>query len=85
MSLEERAAIPGMPQPQTIAQLSAERGDRFDATFVPVMVAHHRGAIQMADEAWRTAADPRVRLLADSIRHAQRRGIRDGKHTAPSD
>jgi uncharacterized protein (DUF305 family) len=75
MSAEERAAIPGMPQPQTIAQLSAERGDRFDSTFVSVMVAHHHGAIQMADDAWRTAADPRVRLLADSIRHAQRRQI----------
>jgi uncharacterized protein (DUF305 family) len=71
MSAAERAHIPGLPEPRVIAQLSAERGDRFDAAFVPVMIVHHRGAVHMADEAWRTATDPRVRLLADSIRHAQ--------------
>lgn len=75
LSAEARARIPGMPAPQVITRLAAATGDQFDAAFVPVMVAHHRGAVQMADEAWRSAADPRVRLLADSIRHAQTRQI----------
>lgn len=71
----EHASIPGMPRPETIAELESERGVSFDAAFVRVMIAHHRGAIQMADDAWQQAADPRVRLLADSIRHAQTRQI----------
>lgn len=75
LSSEEHAHIPGMPHPEAISRLSAEQGQRFDADFVPVMIAHHRGALQMAHSAWREAADPRVRLLADSIRHAQARQI----------
>lgn len=71
----EHAHIPGMPRPETIARLSDQHGTRFDAGFVPVMIEHHRGAVQMANRAWRDASDPRIRLLADSIRHAQTRQI----------
>jgi uncharacterized protein (DUF305 family) len=72
LSPAEQHAIPGMPTPETMAALAEERGRRFDEHFIDVMVAHHRGAIEMADEAWDRAADPRVRLFADSVRHAQR-------------
>jgi uncharacterized protein (DUF305 family) len=75
MSYEEMAHIPGMPTAGTIDRLGIVQGSRFNAEFVPVMTAHHRGAVQMADEAWTAAADPRIRLLADSIRHAQERQI----------
>lgn len=75
LTSEEHARIPGMPDPGTIARLSAEHGRPFDRDFVPVMIAHHRGALQMAGNAWSEAADPRVRLLADSVRHAQARQI----------
>jgi uncharacterized protein (DUF305 family) len=68
---DEHAHIPGMPQPDTLVRLKTARGRPFDLAFIPVMIAHHQGAIQMADEAWRLAGDPRVRLFADSIRHAQ--------------
>jgi uncharacterized protein (DUF305 family) len=75
LTAEEHVHVPGMPDAATIARLSEQRGQRFDADFTPVMIAHHRGAVQMAERAWRQAADPRVRLLADSIRHAQTRQI----------
>jgi uncharacterized protein (DUF305 family) len=67
--------IPGMPSPATLARLAEARDRPFDAAFIPVMVAHHEGAIQMAEEAWRSAGDLRLRLLADSIRHAQSRQV----------
>lgn len=70
-SAAEHARIPGMPPRDVLARLRSEGGRPFDTDFVSVMVAHHRGAIQMADEAWEAAGDPRVRLMADSIRHAQ--------------
>ena len=72
LSEPERLAIPGMPRQDTIQAVAREGGMDFDTRFVQVMVAHHRGAISMADEAWKRATDPRVRLLADSLRHAQR-------------
>jgi uncharacterized protein (DUF305 family) len=75
LSSEEHAHIPGMPSPETVARLSEQHGHSFDVGFVPVMIAHHQGAVQMANTAWREAADPRVCLLADSIRHAQTRQI----------
>jgi uncharacterized protein (DUF305 family) len=72
---DEHAHIPGMPPPDTLVRLKAARGRPFDLAFIPVMIAHHQGAIQMANEAWRSAGDPRVRLMADSIRHAQSRQV----------
>jgi uncharacterized protein (DUF305 family) len=75
MPADELARIPGIPSSAAIAALASERGARFDDTFIPVMVAHHRGAIDMANEVSDVAEDPRVILLADSIRHAQSRQI----------
>jgi uncharacterized protein (DUF305 family) len=36
------------------------------------MIEHHLGAVMMADTAWRQAGDPRLRIYAESLRHAQR-------------
>lgn len=36
------------------------------------MSAHHSGAIQMADEAWRESGSLRLRLMSHAIRHSQR-------------
>ncbi|HEX2136192.1 MAG TPA: DUF305 domain-containing protein, partial [Microvirga sp.] len=44
----------------------------FDAHFVALMTAHHDGAIAMADEAVFEASEPRLKLMAHGIRHAQR-------------
>jgi len=40
------------------------------------MIDHHKGAIRMVDELRHHFADPRVLLMADLIRHAQRSRIR---------
>ena len=39
------------------------------------MSRHHEGAILMAGEAMAAASDPRVRLIAQGIRHTQRNKV----------
>lgn len=68
---EEQATMPGMPSSDTIAELADLRGAAFEARWLPVMIAHHQGAIAMSDEAWTQAGDPRLRLFAAQVRHAQ--------------
>ncbi|MBY0508389.1 MAG: DUF305 domain-containing protein [Bryobacteraceae bacterium] len=51
------------------------QASEFDLQFVNVMIFHHDGAIGMSKQAEGTAADPRLRLFADQIVHAQSRQI----------
>jgi uncharacterized protein (DUF305 family) len=43
-----------------------ERARLFDLAFLDAMVAHHRGAIALAEATLRAGADPALRLLAES-------------------
>ena len=36
-----------------------------------MMTLHHKGAVRMADQAWRGTGDPRLRIMAHAIRHGQ--------------
>lgn len=47
----------------------------FDRAFVDEMVAHHKGAIRMAEAVMSRGRDPEVRRLAEGIVAAQRREI----------
>ncbi|MGG5821491.1 DUF305 domain-containing protein [Falsiroseomonas sp. HW251] len=69
---DEHGEMPGMLGPSEMAGLSAARGAEFDAAFVVRMTRHHLGAVQMADWALRNAGDPRLRVMAHALRHAQR-------------
>lgn len=71
-SPQEEAAMPGMLRPDQIEQLRGVDGAAFDVLFVDLMTQHHRGAIQMADDAIRQAGDPRLKLMSHAIRHEQR-------------
>jgi uncharacterized protein (DUF305 family) len=48
---QEQATMPGMPSPGTLEQLAALTGPAFEAQFLDVMIFHHKGAIEMANEA----------------------------------
>jgi uncharacterized protein (DUF305 family) len=72
VSAKEHHQIPGMPSPATMNQLATLTGTEFEKRFLPVMIEHHQGAVMMADMAWRAAEDPRLRIFAESLRHAQR-------------
>lgn len=71
VSVHEHHTIPGMPSEEDMARLAASQTTEFEQRFFPIMTAHHAGAVMMADEAWRRAGDPRLRVYADSLRHAQ--------------
>jgi uncharacterized protein (DUF305 family) len=71
-SPDEMASMPGMLSRDEMASARYADGRDFDALFVRLMTAHHAGAIRMADEAMRRAADLRLELMAQGIRHNQR-------------
>ena len=67
--------MPGMPTPTGLLELADASGPTFDASFVQLMSRHHAGAIFMAETAIEAAVVPRVRLMAQGIRHAQHNQI----------
>ncbi|MDP9351963.1 MAG: DUF305 domain-containing protein [Chloroflexota bacterium] len=70
---EEHVAMPGMPPPGAIEELSRLTGQEFDRRFKELMIAHHEGAVEMSNGAWGRAGQPHLRLLANQIRLAQGR------------
>ena len=59
--------MPGMATPQELSNLERLAGQDADAEFLRLMIAHHRGAIPMADAAVARRDAPAVRDLARSI------------------
>ena len=68
--------MPGMVTRDEVLSLEALDGRAFDERFLELMIRHHEGAVTMAKEARGQAADPRVRLFADQVRHPQSGQIR---------
>lgn len=64
--------MPGMPAPAASKELEHFDGLAFETRYLPLMIFHHEGGIQMAVEKWQRGSDPRRRLWADQIRHSQR-------------
>ncbi len=73
MTVEDRRGIPGVPAPQDLAALAAASGEALDRRFLALAIAHRDGGVVLADRASRSTADPRVRVLADALRHPLRR------------
>jgi uncharacterized protein (DUF305 family) len=71
-SPEDHATMPGMIPANQMEELKRTAGAQFDPLFVSLMTAHHEGAIAMADEALRSEADVRLKLMSHAIRHSQR-------------
>lgn len=69
---KEVAEMPGMLVQEELASLRAAPAPEVDARFIALMTVHHQGAVAMAGAAIRDGADPRIRLMAHAIRHAQR-------------
>lgn len=57
----------GMDQEQAMASLSTLQGTEFDREFLELMVAHHRGAIEMAEAQLADGQNPQARELAQKI------------------
>lgn len=59
--------MPGMATPEELAKLERLSGEEADAEFLRLMIAHHRGAIPMAEAAVERSDVFQVRALARSI------------------
>lgn len=46
--------MPGMLNPEQLAQLDAARGPEFDRLFLSYMIRHHEGALQMVEELFKS-------------------------------
>ncbi len=71
------AAMPGMVAPDDLERITSLSGRELDDTFSRLLIAHHRGGIEMADAAAELADTGTVRTLAQAAARAQRGEVRD--------
>lgn len=71
----DMASMEGMMSAADMDALAAKNGKDFDASWVTMMIDHHRGAITMAETVKADGSDPAVLALADAIIAAQRAEI----------
>ncbi|GAB2908784.1 DUF305 domain-containing protein [Rhodococcus aerolatus] len=65
------AGMPGMMSDAEMTSLATSTGPEFDRTWVELMLAHHRGAVVMAQVEQRDGTDPEAKALAGSIAEGQ--------------
>jgi uncharacterized protein (DUF305 family) len=61
------AAMPGMITEAQFEELQNAKGTQFDRLFLQRMIAHHQGALAMADEVRKSGVDTRVQEIADDV------------------
>jgi uncharacterized protein (DUF305 family) len=70
---------PGMADEQQLAQLEDAKGAEFDRLFLNLMIAHHEGAIDMAQQEIDNGRHEEARRLSQTIKDAQAREIAEMK------
>ncbi|MGV9535086.1 DUF305 domain-containing protein [Streptosporangium sandarakinum] len=68
--------MPGMMSDKEMADLKAAKGAEFDRMFAKMMIAHHEGAVGMAETEQAQGADPAAKKLAADIIAAQQAEIK---------
>jgi uncharacterized protein (DUF305 family) len=64
-------AMPGMMSDAEMAKLKAANGAGFDRMFAQMMIAHHNGAIRMAQDQRAHGANPQAKTLAATVERVQ--------------
>ncbi|AZM44765.1 DUF305 domain-containing protein [Streptomyces sp. WAC 06738] len=59
--------MPGMASEADLDRLRAARGEEFDALFLKLMIAHHEGAVEMAEEVLGKGNNEYVEQLATGV------------------
>ena len=75
MSEDHSMAMEGMLSIDELGALGQLTGEEFDQAWVSAMIAHHKGAIKMADTVKAEGESALVQELADAIIQAQRSEI----------
>ncbi|MFI6697923.1 DUF305 domain-containing protein [Streptomyces sp. NPDC050509] len=65
------SAMSGMMSDQDMADLKAAKGTDFDRMFAELMIAHHKGAITMAEDARKNGRDATAKKLAGDVVRTQ--------------
>lgn len=65
----------GMMSPKQMAKLRQSRGQKFDELWLSMMIEHHQGAIEMAQQVEAGSSNPQVQALAEQIIAAQQAEI----------
>ncbi|WP_348786892.1 DUF305 domain-containing protein [Leifsonia sp. NPDC080035] len=63
--------MPGLATPAQIAQLRAATGVDAERRFLTLMIAHHEGAVEMAEAVLARSENPSVRTFADAVVKSQ--------------
>jgi uncharacterized protein (DUF305 family) len=67
----ELRALMGLATDAQLAELRAATGGEADCLFLQLMIRHHEGAIPMAEAILEQASEPRVLVVATSIKNGQ--------------
>ena len=70
----------GMMTQQDLSSLNQAGGDQFDDMWLNMMIAHHEGAVEMAQSVKAQGSNPDVKSLADRIISAQKVEIAEMKN-----
>ena len=61
----------GMMTEEDMATLAEAQGPEFDRMWITMMIAHHEGAVSMAQDVLATSSDPEVTALAEAVIEGQ--------------
>lgn len=73
--MDHGSMMKGMLSPEDLDALGELTGAEFDAAWTTAMIAHHEGAIEMAEEVLERGSNESIRELAESIITTQRAEI----------
>lgn len=78
-SMDHSSMMSGMLSLEDLASLSQTRGTDFDRAWVEAMIAHHEGAIDMAEDVLDSGVNGDIRALAEAIMSGQQAEIDEMK------
>lgn len=65
-------------------KMAAASGETVDQAYIAKMIAHHEGAVEMAEVALRDSRDPEIRRMAQAVVDAQTREIAEMRAWTPA-
>ena len=66
------------------AKMAAASGETVDQAYIAKMIAHHEGAVEMAEVALRDSRDPEIRRMAQAVVDTQTREIAEMRAWKPA-
>lgn len=75
--MDHGSMMKGMLSPDEMNSLATLRTTQFDSAWAKAMIAHHEGAISMAEDVIKTGKSTEIRALAETIINSQKAEISD--------